>query len=134
MMPRCFRSLGLAVLLMVPLTGKAASITTSEIVARTTDAVMSCMQWMPIGVCFWLRCSLYECSVETSVKVGHYNPDLVVSSYNELGGNPWDEIRDVLGSAQKSAATGLLGALMPISVDVNDGFVNLLLRFKTPRA
>ncbi len=118
MIPRCSLTLGLVMLLM-PLAGKAASITTSEIVARTMDAAMSCMQWMPIGVCFWLRCSIYECEVETSIKVGHYNPDLVVSSYNELGGNPWDEIRDMLGSAQKSAATGLLGALMPIPVDVD---------------
>jgi len=59
----------------------------------------------------------YECSVRTSIKVGHYNPDLVVSSYNELGGNPWAEIRGVLGLAQKAAATGLLGALLRIPID-----------------
>ncbi len=46
MIPRCFLSLGLVVLLMMPLAGKAGSITTSEIVVRTMDAAMSCMQWM----------------------------------------------------------------------------------------
>jgi hypothetical protein len=49
--------------------------------------------------------------------VGHYNPDLVVSAYNELGGNPWLEIRATLGLAQKTAATGLLGALLPVPLD-----------------
>ena len=58
------------------------------------------MRWMPVGVCFWLRCSWTGCRVRTSLKVGHYNPDLVVSVYNELGGNPWAEIRATLGLAQ----------------------------------
>ncbi len=117
MIPRCFLSLGLAVLLMMPLAGKAGSITTPEIVAKTTAAAFSCVQWMPIGACFWLQCSLTGCSVRTSLKVGHYNPDLVVSSYNELGGNPWVEIRATLGLAQKTAATGLLGSLLPVPID-----------------
>ena len=63
------------------------------------------------------RCSWTGCSVRTSIKVGHYNPDLVVSTYNELGGNPWTEIRATLGLAQKTAATGLLGALLPVPID-----------------
>jgi len=107
----------ISVVLWLPVTGFTATITTAQITAQTTSAAVSCMQWMPIGVCFWLQCSLVECSVRTSIKVGHYNPDLVVSSYNELGGNPWAEIRGVLGLAQKAAATGLLGALLRIPID-----------------
>jgi integrating conjugative element protein (TIGR03756 family) len=42
---------------------------------------------------------------------------LVVSSYNELGGNPWVEIRATLGLAQKTAAAGLLGSLLPVPID-----------------
>lgn len=116
MMSRILTSL-LAVLLLIPATGVAGTITTPQIITRTTTAAFSCMQWMPIGVCFWLRCSLSGCSVRTSIKVGHYNPDLVVSAYNELGGNPWAEIRATLGLAQKVAATGLLGALLPVPID-----------------
>ena len=37
--------------------------------------------------------------------------------HNELGGNPWTEIRATLGLAQKTAATGLLGALLPVPID-----------------
>ena len=79
------------------------------------------MRWMPVGGCFWLRCSLFECSIETAVKVGHYTPDLVVSVYNELGGNPWSEIRATLGLAQRTAATGLLGTLLPVPIDSAGG-------------
>ena len=90
------------------------SLTTSQIVARTSDAALACMRWMPVGVCFWLRCSLSGCRVKSSLKVGHYQPDAVISSYNELGGNPWEEIRAVLGPVQAGAANGLLGSLLAV--------------------
>jgi integrating conjugative element protein (TIGR03756 family) len=94
-----------------------AGISTPDIISRTASASIACMQWMPIGLCFWLECTPFGCSVTTSLKVGHYNPDLVVSSYNELGDNPWSEIRSVLGQAQRTAATSLLGSLLPIPID-----------------
>ena len=104
----------LAVALWVPVTGFSGTITTPQIITQTTRAALSCMQWRPIGACFWLHCSWTGCSVRTSIKVGHYNPDLVVSTYNELGGNPWVEIRATLGLAQKAATTGQLGSLLPV--------------------
>jgi len=104
-------------LLWMPLIGNTGTITTPEIVAQTSSAALSCMRWMPVGICFWLRCSPSGCSVRTSLKVGHYQPDAVVSSYNELGGNPWVEIRNSLGVAQKGAARGLLGSLLPVPID-----------------
>ena len=107
----------LILLLWTPLGAHTGTITTPEIIAQTTSAALSCMRWMPVGMCFWLRCSIYECSVETSIKVGHYQPDAVVSSYNELGGNPWIEIRSTLGVAQQSAANGLLGSLLAVPID-----------------
>lgn len=107
----------LSAILLFPVTGNTGTITTTSIVAKTTAAALSCMRWMPIGMCFWLRCSWSGCRVRTSIKIGHYNPDLVVSSYNELGGNPWVEIRATLGLAQKTAATGLLGALLPVPIE-----------------
>ena len=107
----------LAVVLQAPLASHAATITTPGIVAQTTAATFACMRWMPVGLCFWLHCSWTGCRVRTSLKVGHYNPDLVVSVYNELGGNPWAEIRATLGLAQRAAATGVLGALLPVPLD-----------------
>ena len=116
-MKKCLRSGALILLLWMPLMGNTGTITTPQVIAQTTSAALSCMRWMPVGICFWLRCSLSGCSVETSLKVGHYQPDAVVSSYNELGGNPWVEIRSTLGVAQQSAANGLLGSLLPVPID-----------------
>ncbi len=96
---------------------RAGAISTTEIVSKTVDATFACMQWTPVGLCFWLRCSYFECDVESSLKIGHYNPDFVISSYNELARNPWREIRSVLGSAQKSAANGILGRLSELPID-----------------
>ncbi len=107
----------LVLIFLLPSMGNAGAITSTEILSQTTSAALSCMRWMPVGICFWLRCSIYECSVETSIKVGHYQPDAVVSSYNELGNNPWTEISSILGSVQRSAAHGLLGSLLSVPID-----------------
>ena len=78
-----FRRVALFLLIaLLPAIGHTGMITTPGIMAQTTAGALSCMQWMPIGTCFWLRCSVSGCSVRTSIKVGHYNPDLVVSTYN----------------------------------------------------
>jgi integrating conjugative element protein (TIGR03756 family) len=116
-MRRVLSHLCLVGLLCLPALNHAGTITTAEIVAQTSRAALVCMRWMPVGVCFWLRCTLSGCSVRSSIKVGHYQPEAVVSSYNELGGNPWLEIRSTLGLAQKTAATGLLGSLLPVPID-----------------
>jgi len=90
---------------------RAGTITTGEIIERTADATFACMRFSPVGLCFWLDCSLFGCRVETTLKVGHYNPDVVVSSFNELGKNPWVEMQTVLGRAEATAAKGILGRL-----------------------
>ena len=106
-----------AAALAMPTLAHGGTITSPQIVAQTLAAAPACMRWTPVGLCFWLDCNWTGCRVRTSVKVGHYNPDLVVSAYNALGANPWLEIRATLGLAQKAAATGLLGALMPVPID-----------------
>lgn len=110
----CRRLLLSGVMLALSMPSSAASIRTAEIVAHTSEASFVCMQWRAVGLCFWLRCDLFGCDVESSLKVGHYNPDLVVSSYNELGENPWQEIRAVLGVAQATAAKTALGNLTDV--------------------
>lgn len=116
-MCRRLNDLLLTLILLMPISGYSGTITTPQIVTQTSTAALSCMRWMPVGICFWLKCSLSGCRIRTSIKVGHYQPDVVVSSYNELGGNPWLEIRTTLGLAQKTAANGLLGRLLPVPVD-----------------
>ena len=112
-----YRWLAIVLILTITSTSQAGFTTTPQIIAQTTAGALACMRWMPVGMCFWLYCSLSGCRIRTSLKVGHYNPDLVVSTYNELGGNPWAEIRATLGLTQKTAATGLLGSLLPVPID-----------------
>ena len=55
------------------------ALTTATIAASTLSP--NCLEYRVVGICFWLRCSSFGCSVETSVKVRHFVPDAVVSSY-----------------------------------------------------
>ncbi|MDR1936224.1 MAG: TIGR03756 family integrating conjugative element protein, partial [Candidatus Accumulibacter sp.] len=52
-----------------------------------------CLEYRVVGLCYWLYCSLSGCRIRTSVKVRHYVPDAVVSSYANTGENPWLEVR-----------------------------------------
>lgn len=59
----------------------------------TTSALSpDCLAYRVLGVCFWLQCTVFSCDIRTSVKVGHYIPDAVVSSYSNTGANPWSEV------------------------------------------
>lgn len=69
----------------------AFALTTATIVA--SSASPGCLEYRVVGICYWLYCSWSGCSVRTSLKVRHYVPDAVVSSYSHTGENPWVEVR-----------------------------------------
>lgn len=69
----------------------------------------SCLNYCITGICVWLRCSVYECSIETSLKVSHFNPDFVVSVFDEGGDNPWTEAQSMYGSIEQSVSRSLTG-------------------------
>jgi len=50
-----------------------------------------------------LDCEVYppSCQIRTSLRVGHNNPDFVVSAFPDLGGNPWEEFTSIWGDIQK---------------------------------
>lgn len=79
----------------------AYAVNSAQIVAATASP--QCMEWSVVGVCFWLKC--YPCRVRTSVKVKHYIPEVVVSSYANTGANPWNEV-SVLGKSMPGAEGG----------------------------
>ena len=68
----------------------AGSLNSLQIVQSALSP--SCMEYKITGMCYWLFCTLYGCTVKTAVKVRHYIPDAVVSAYNQTGGNPWSEM------------------------------------------
>ncbi|MGE0371821.1 MAG: TIGR03756 family integrating conjugative element protein [Gammaproteobacteria bacterium] len=63
--------------------------------ATITGSALSpdCIAYRVRGICYWLLCTITGCSLETSVRVEHYVPDAVVSSYSNTGENPWVEVR-----------------------------------------
>jgi len=69
----------------------AFALNTSTIVSSALSP--DCLEYRVVGICYWLRCTLFGCSVRTSVKVRHYVPEAVVSSYSNTGENPWLEVR-----------------------------------------
>ncbi|CAJ7950099.1 TIGR03756 family integrating conjugative element protein [Burkholderia pseudomallei] len=94
------------------LLGVAASafaIDTAALIASVLSP--DCLAWRIVGVCYWLSCSAFGCTVQTSVKVRHYVPDAVVSSYNHTGSNPWAEV-------------AFMSPAMPFAQDGGDGTTN----------
>ena len=84
------------------------TINTADIVgALTLDR--SCLNYCITGVCVWLRCSITGCDIETSIRVAHNNPDLVVSVYDEPGDNPWQEMESLFGALDSSIASRIVG-------------------------
>ncbi len=80
----------------------ADSIHTPQIVSSGMS--LSCASWKVTGMCFWLKCNVFppSCSVQTSIKVKHFNPDAVVSVYQTPGESPWSEMSFVSGSVSGS--------------------------------
>lgn len=70
---------------------KDGSITTDEIIQAAVECE-DCADWKVLGVCFWLKCSIYDCEVLESPRVGHYIPDLVIASYTYQ--SDWMDTRD----------------------------------------
>jgi len=81
---------GLAAILLTA-AGSSFALNTASIVASTLSP--DCLEYRVTGICYWLFCTQFGCSVRTSVKVRHYVPDAVVSSYTNTGENPWIEVR-----------------------------------------
>lgn len=92
----------LCLLIMMPSAGKA--ITTPEIAASALSP--TCVKYQVVGVCYWLFCTPFGCSVRTSVKVRHFRPDLVVSAYSTTGQNPWTEMSSLSPPLPGTAETG----------------------------
>ena len=87
----------------------AETVTSADILAASADT--DCLDYRITGGCLWLRCTvLGGCETVTSVKYGHYIPDLVVTAYPAAGRGPWVEMRSLSGNAEggtyaKGAAT-----------------------------
>ena len=85
--PAKLRPLALSILLMC---GPSMALNTGSITSSVLSP--SCLEYRIVGICFWLLCTPFGCTVKTSTKVRHFIPELVVSSYATTGSNPWTEM------------------------------------------
>lgn len=94
---------------LVSAASSALAIDTAALIASVLSP--DCLAWRIVGVCYWLSCSAFGCTVQTSVKVRHYVPDAVVSSYSHTGHNPWAEV-------------AFMSMPLPFAADGGDGTTN----------
>ncbi len=81
--------LGMACLLPMYNAYASDTINSLSVVEDTLKGVSHCLHYRVKGLCFWLRCSPIECHIETTLKVDHYLPDGIVSSFTKPDNNPW---------------------------------------------
>lgn len=88
-----------------------AGTTTAEITTNTLAAAPSCAEYRVTGVCFWLRCEPYppNCRVITNMRVSHFSPEAVVSTWHDGAAHPWSDYGQTVSSALKGAAGGIIG-------------------------
>jgi integrating conjugative element protein (TIGR03756 family) len=99
-----------AVLVTASIPAAFAALNTAQIVASAVS--QDCISWRVSGICYWLFCTPFGCTVKTSVKVTHYIPEAVVSTYVAPGGNPWAEmafVSQASGGLENAITSGLSG-------------------------
>ncbi|SFV89218.1 hypothetical protein MNB_SUP05-SYMBIONT-5-369 [hydrothermal vent metagenome] len=74
-------------------TANAKTFSAADLTSSATSE--DCLDYCVDGVCFWLVCSLWGCSVKTTPHINHNLPDFVVSSYNEPGKNSFLEVQSL---------------------------------------
>nr|WP_313025643.1 TIGR03756 family integrating conjugative element protein [Pseudomonas lopnurensis] len=70
--------------------GSAVALNSAAIVSSSLSP--DCLEYKVVGICYWLFCTKFGCTVRTSIKVRHFIPELVVSSYTNTGNNPWTDV------------------------------------------
>lgn len=88
---------------------------TPTILAGTLAALPSCAAWHPTGVCFFLRCTPFGCIITSSIKVSHYVPDLIVSTYTDPLNHPWTDVGKPISTIFSQAGSALAGSLLDAS-------------------
>lgn len=79
------------------------------------------------GRVLFLSCGWTGCWIRTSIKISHYVPDVVVSTYNEPLRHPWTDIGTVVATTLTTAGSALTGRLLDSSaggLDSNSAMAN----------
>lgn len=90
-------------------------------VAVAVEGLPACLNWCVVGVCYWLRCTLWMCDVETTLRISHRYPDLVVTAWTAdlaggQGGNPYVDADALYGSMTYRLGVSLFNVLSGIEL------------------
>lgn len=88
--------------------------TTPKLLATTAAGFPSCLAWRPTGVCFFLKCSIWHCEIKTSIRVSHFVPDAIVSTYNDPANHPWTDVGKAFSSILSKAGAKLVKSKLPL--------------------
>lgn len=94
-----------------------AGTNTASIVTTTVKGLPSCLAYQITGVCFFLKCKISGCSIETSIRVSHYVPDAVVSTYNAPAQHPWTDVGRPVAQTLERAGSSIMGFLLDSSAN-----------------
>lgn len=83
----------------------------TQTIVQETISCLDCFDYEVVGICFWLTCTIWSCDVDTSIKVKHYIPDLVVSTYTS--DSAWEDMREL----NDEAPGGLANTESPFEKD-----------------
>lgn len=110
----------LAALTLTWFTGHASAQTnTMGVVSATLASAPSCISYRVTGVCFFLRCTPFGCTVETSIRVSHYMPDVVVSTFNDQYIHPWRDVGGAVSTIGDRIGSAMLNT--PLDASGNTG-------------
>lgn len=101
----------IALALMLLAAPSPAAEFTSARITQAAAVGLECYEYCVVALCVHLNCGPFGCRIETSPRIRHHAPDLVVSAYKEPGENPWVEMRTVLEAPAKAAVAAQIGAL-----------------------
>ena len=115
-------SSALILMLAAPVAGMANNINAFTLTSDSLRALPSCLHYRVVGVCFWLVCG-FGCSIETTLKVDHYLPDLVDTVYPSYKTDPWTTVNDTIDVADHAAGNAVFSSLNN-GMKIKDGPMN----------
>ena len=97
--------------------GALTGTNTMNILTSTVQALPSCLAYQVTGVCFFLKCTIVSCDIETSIRISHYVPDVIISTYNEPKQHPWTDIGKPIAVALEKAGSSMMSSLLDSSAN-----------------
>lgn len=95
----------------------AQTTNTVAILTATLQSFPSCLSYQVKGMCFFLRCTIKGCAILSSIRVSHYVPDAIVSTYNDPLMHPWLEVGKPIAATMAVVGSAMAGMPLDSAAD-----------------